>query len=443
LLVPACCWFLCAVSFVARRSNFTETFKLELNKMNKLPLLAATLVAGGVVTSANAAFTVVRITGSTAYRANVNNLLNTAGKVFDNAPTLLGPAFSAGASQLVFSNTISGANVIIKTSFTGSEAGIASLVDVAVPNNVSGQPNANLPGTPQPSFLANDGSAGPDVSSPDISMADTGQSVSLTQDNRVHDVGIVGVVQFTWVKAKNNSQANWAHLVNVTLPQLNVLLGGKQDLSFVTGTSADFGTPLVVVGRNKGSGTRVNTLVDTLYGVGKAVNQYAVSPTYNNGVLVTAVSSTPINDTAIVSIGNDGFDSGKGVAQTMLMTAGGGALTTIPIGYLGLGDANSVQALVADGTANAAAPAGGQYLTLNGVLYSDQAINNGAYDFWGHEHVLTGPFTSTTGTTVANSIKANLPATALGGSSGLAYALNVTLFADRPGGGDQGFVTPL
>jgi hypothetical protein len=411
--------------------------------MNKLPLFTAALAAAGFVSSTQAQ-TVVRLTGSTAYRANVNAALHAGTGIFDAAPSNLGPAYSAGANQLVFSGNISGNPVLVKTSFTGSEAGIASLVNVAVPNNVSGQPQANLPGTPQPSFLANDGSAGPDVSSPDVSMADTSQAVSLTQDSRVHDVGIVGVVQFVWMKGKNNGQANWAHMSNITIPQMNVLLsGGKQDLSFFTGNGSDFGSPIVAVGRNKGSGTRVNTLVESLYGVGKAVQQYAVSPTYSAGVLVTAVSTTPINDAAVVNIGNDGFDSGKGVAQTLLMTAGGGALTTIPIGYLGLSDANSVQTLVNDGTANATAPSAGQYLTVNGVLYSDAAINNGSYDHWGHEHVLTGPFTSATGTTIASRLKTVLPASAAGGSTGLPYSLNVTLFADRPAGGDTGFVTPL
>jgi hypothetical protein len=411
--------------------------------MNKLPLLTAALIAAGLVSSATAQ-TVVRLTGSTAYRANVNAALHAGTGIFDAAPSNLGPAYSAGANQLVFSGNISGNPVLVKTSFTGSEAGIASLVNVSVPNNVSGQPQANLPGTPQPSFLANDGSAGPDVSSPDISMADTSQAVSLTQDSRVHDVGIIGVVQFVWMKGKNNGQANWAHLSNITIPQMNVLLsGGKQDLSFFTGNGGDFGTPVVAFGRNKGSGTRVNTLIQALYGVGKAVQQYAVSPTYNSGVLVTAASSTPINDGAIVNIGNDGYDSGKGVAQTLLMTGGGGTLTTIPIGYLGLGDAITVQPLLNDGSANAAAPANGQYLTVNGVLYSDQAINNGSYDHWGHEHVLTGPFTSATGATFASRLKSALPTFAAGGSSGLPYNLNVTMFADRPAGGDTGFVTPL
>ena len=417
--------------------------------MNKYSLITAGLVAAGVASSASAQ-TVVRITGSTAYRANVNAVLLAGTGIFDHAPTVIGAAYSAGASQLVFSNTISGSPVLIKTSFTGSEAGIASLVNVAVPNNVSGQPNANLPGTPKPTFLDNTGTTANDVSSPDIAMADTSQAVSLTQAPGIADKGIVGVVQFVWMKGKNNGQANWAHLSNVTIPQLNVLLAaGQQDLSFITGATADVGTPVAVFGRNKGSGTRVNTLIEALYGVGKAVKQYAVSPTYTAGVLNRPPATTPINDAAITLISNDGYDSGGGVANTMLMTAGGGTLTTIPIGYLGLNDANSVQALVGTGTGTAA-PTGGQYLTLNGVNYSDQAISNGAYDFWGHEHILTGPFTSATGQTVASALVSKVAASAAGGTSGYPYIpyngsnpTTATMFADRPAGGDSGFVSPL
>jgi hypothetical protein len=414
--------------------------------MNKLPLITAALVAAGLVSSASAQ-TVVRITGSTAFRANINRALKAGTGIFDAAPTVVGTTYADGASKLVFSGTISTAPVIIKTSFTGSEAGIAALANVAVPNNVPGQPAANLPGTPKPTFLDTvTGLTANDVSSPDISMADTSQVVSLTQGGGVVDKGIVGVVQFVWMKAKNNGQPGWSKLSNVNIPQLNVLLGsGAQDISFLTGNLADAGNLVAVVGRNKGSGTRVNTMIQALYGVGKSVIQYAVNPTYTSGVLVNASAATPINDSAIKAIANDGFDSGSGVANTLNMTAGGGALTTIPIGYLGLNDAIGVQALNADGVS---APSGGsqQYLTVNGVAYSDNAISVGAYDHWGHEHVLTGSFTSATGQTVATALVAQIPVQTTGGIFGIKYitsGANQTMFADRPAGGDTGFVSQL
>ncbi len=235
--------------------------------MKNLSLITAGLIAVGLVSSASAQ-SVVRITGSTAFRANVNKALKAGTGVFTAAPTVTGTAYADGASQLVFTGNdiTSGSPLVIKTSFTGSEAGIAALADVGVPNNVGGiQPPANLPGTPQPTFLDTaTGLTANDVSSPDIALADTSQAVSLTQGHGVVDKGIVGVIQFVWMKAKNNGQPNWSHLSNVTIPELNVLLpDGAQDLSFFTGNPADFGSPIIAIGRNKGSGTRVNTLIET------------------------------------------------------------------------------------------------------------------------------------------------------------------------------------
>ncbi len=412
--------------------------------MKNLSLITASLLAVGLISTARGQ-TVVYLTGSSSFRANANRALHAGTGIFDAAPTVVGTAYTDGANQLVFSGAISGNPVVVKTSFTGSEAGIAALADVAVPNNVQGQPAANLPGTPQPTFLDTaTGLTANDVHSPDISMADTSQAVSLTQGHGVVDQGIVGVIQFVWMKGKNNGQANWAHLSNITIEGINVLLAaGKQDLSFFTGNPNDFGTPVVAVGRNKGSGTRVNALLQSLYGVSKSVIQYAVSPTYTAGVLDKASAATPINDAAIVSIANNGFDAGSSVANTLNMTVGGGALTTIPIAYLGLNDAINVQTLATGGVS---APVGGQYLSVGGVLYSDAAIENGSYDYWGHEHVLTGSSTSATGAKVAAALVTQIPAQTTGGVFGIPYTTsgpNQVMFVDRPAGSDTGFVTPL
>ena len=410
--------------------------------MKTYSLIAAALAAVGLVSSANGQ-AVVRITGSTAFRAQVNRVLHAGTGIFDNTPTVIGTPYSDGASQLVFSNTIASSPTVIKVSWTGSEAGIAALANVSIINPSASNNAAILPGTPEPTWL--DTATGltlNDVNHPDIAMADTSQAVSLTQGGGVVDKGTVGVVQFCWMKGKSNGQPGWTNLSNITLPQVNILLSqGIQALTFFDGNINDANTSVVAVGRNKGSGTRVNELISATYGVTKNVIQYAVSPTYaQNGTLNTASSSTPINDAAIVNIGNDGFDSGKGVAQTLLMTAGGGTLTTIPVGFLGLNDCASVQPLNSDGVS---APSGGsqQYLTVNGVPYSDANISVGTYDAWGHEHLLTGSFTSTIGATVAGKLVTQIPAQATGGIFGIQYNIGVTMFADRPGGGDTGFVS--
>src|SRR5579863_2819669 len=141
--------------------------------MKNLSLITLGLVAAGLVSSASAQTATVYITGSTAYRANVNKALKAGGSPFSGASVNIGAAYADGASQLVFSNNIGSTPILIKTDFTGSEAGIASLAGVAVPDNVPGQPNANLPGTPTPTFLSDAGTAtgaGSGTHAPDIAM---------------------------------------------------------------------------------------------------------------------------------------------------------------------------------------------------------------------------------------------------------------------------------
>jgi hypothetical protein len=428
--------------------------------MKNLSLITAGLLAAGLISAEAASTVTVRITGSTAFRNNANAALNAnSGGIWTAAPTTIGTAFGAGANQLVFTGTAndgSGNTLIIKTSWTGSEAGIAALTDTAI-SNPSAAGAANLPGTPKPFYLDTATglvTSGDTTSETDIAMADTGLSVSLTGGLGAVDQGIVGIVQFTWMKSKNNSQNGWADLKNITIPVAHVLLASAaQDLSFVTGNPNDFFTPtptlVGVVGRNKGSGTRVNTLIEDLYGVTVGVNQYAMSPTYdNNNILVvpsaTGGSATAWTDAGWTAIHNDGFDSGKGVQQTLLMTGTG---HNIAVGYIGMSDANGVQALISDHSfPNTAADTttGTQYLSLNGNYYSDLGIQNGSYDFWGHEHILTGPHTQGIASTlVLPKLKAALIAACAGGTTGFPYTTGSTIFVDRPGGGDTGFVSPL
>jgi hypothetical protein len=424
--------------------------------MKKISLITVGLVAVGLVSTASATETLY-ITGSTAFRANVNNsLLNdgTALGLGSATSTVIGTAYSSGGSSLVFSNTLSGNPILIKTAFTGSEAGIASLLDRAILDPTPGFPSAPLPNTPLPTFLGDDGtSTGPNNGThlPDIALADTSQSVSLSKTPTLNIVGgtTLGIVQFAWLKGANNGQANYAHLSNVTLPQLNVLLGtGSLDLSFFTGTSSDFGTTIWLTGRNYGSGTRVNALIDTLYGYGNSVVQYAANPTYAaNGVLNKAATVNNLAENQIKPIGNDGYDSGGGVAGVLGST---GTFTSLPVGYIGLADATSIAGVALGGgvitgtyaggfSGGFTAPVGGQFLTVNGVAYSDQAIINGAYDYYGHEHIFTSSSSQADGVTLAGKLFTDLQNSLTGGVQGIPLG---DLYSDRAGGADTGFDTP-
>ena len=66
-----------------------------------------------------------------------------------------------------------------------------------------------------------------------------------------------------------------------------VALGSTVNANFLTGNAADVGTPVAMFGRNAGSGTRVNTLLDTFFGVGNGVTQFALNSTYTTAGVLT------------------------------------------------------------------------------------------------------------------------------------------------------------
>src|SRR5579871_1908248 len=163
--------------------------------MKNMRLLTAGLLALGLVSTAGATETLY-VTGSTAFRGNINNALHSDGIAlgFDNATSTVFPSggFSSTASSLVFSNKIGGNPILIKTAFTGSEAGIASLLNVPIIDPTPANANAPLPNTPLPTFLGDDGTgAGPNAGThlPDIGLADTSQAVSLTKTPALNVVG--------------------------------------------------------------------------------------------------------------------------------------------------------------------------------------------------------------------------------------------------------------
>jgi hypothetical protein len=155
--------------------------------------------------------------------------------------------------------------------------------------------------------------------------------------------------------------------------------GAFQIASFFTGNVADQ-DDVYVVGRNKGSGTRVNTMLDTLHGVGNTVDQWVPKDTtYSAGALTFGAVQALSAAGGLVDVGNDGYDSGSGVAKTLgddLHGATDAYGPILTIGYLGLSDFNGT-----------ALPDGAVALTLNGVAENDGNIQNGTYSFWGHEHL--------------------------------------------------------
>jgi hypothetical protein len=275
-------------------------------------------------------------------------------------------------------------------SWTGSEAGIAAISGQTLTQNVNGGTYA-LPGVP-PSFLTQASSwqtsatLGTGVN-PDVRMADTSQAVSLTPTSvyAAKDYGVMGIIPFTWMKGYNSSpDSSWTDLSNVTIPQLFYALGGKQLASFFTGKPADTDST-IVVGRNEGSGTRVNTILNLNYGIANTVDQYAINSSYpgstpgvltQNGIVTAANFGTPLE------VGNDGFDGGSGVQKCLNCDSAGSGY--VVIGYLGLSD--GLNANVNANGKNSNQPA--TFLSLDGVFENNGTVESGQYSFWGHEHLL-------------------------------------------------------
>lgn len=375
--------------------------------MKKVTLLTASLIALGLVSSASASGSfgwtnIVYVTGSTAFRGNVFSAVTAPNAVFQAGTIVLSPAGATGSTSqynvtgLPVAGSALGTNqTMISFDFTGSEAGIYSLYNkttgyqYAVPLTAYGPAfTATLPGTPLPTFI-DPGDTGTSTQVPDLAFADTSFAVSLSSSFPTAPVeyGTVGAVTFTWMKGANSTpDSSWNDLTNVTTVSLPYELAKAQKASFYTSQVADT-DPVYLVGRNLGSGTRVNTLCELNQPFTLTVKQYVVNnaASYVGGVLTFGANVT-INSTStgnnltlnhLVSVGNDGFDAGSGVAKTLGCNIGGTALVTL--GYVGMSDAATAAGL------------GAKYLQLDGNLESNTSVIEGDYAFWGHEHLYGAP----------------------------------------------------
>ena len=415
-------------------------------KFNKLK---SALMAMGILTLASAAQaqTMIYVTGSTAARAAFYAACTTTSSgIFTNASPgtniLYDPAGGGNAdSKIMYLGQMSGIGpVILNCSFTGSEAGIASvagqnLTQTLYPPGstvqVGGDPNAanagtaySLPGTPNPSFYVAAGSTTTGTHVADLTMADTSQTVSQTPISVAHltDYGVLGVIPFTWMKGYSSAPcAAWSNIVNVTTAAANqnLIVGDLYNACNYSGISTDTNFGVAIVGRNLGSGTRANCLLNMQVGINTPIQQYAwganasLYPPSAPGTLTFNTNNSSGQAYAsgqnLTSVYNDGFDGGGGVQSSLNVDQAGAnnTLGVVVIGYLGISDAK--HATNNDNTGPAGYSGKAVYLAYNGVYEGDQNVINGSYTFWGEEHLL-GPVSPTTtqaaaGTAVSTGFK--------------------------------------
>jgi hypothetical protein len=372
-------------------------------------------------------------------RSTLFTAATTAGVIFDSghAGSIVSgaPNNTNTSTYIVFEGPINGTIVDIDVFWTGAEAGVADVAGKVIQqtlNNTPFAPNGvgtyNVPGIPAKFLNPNNGwtttntlatiTGAPSVA--DLALDDTSQAVSLTSPSQYHlvDYGAIAVVPFSWLKGyEKTPDPAWNDVVNVTTAELNVLYARPQAASFVTGNSADSGDFIALTGRNLSSGTRVNALLTSQYGVTTPVDQYAYQPLYATAGTLTA-GTNYLNAGSLTEIYNDGFNS-SGVAAAQLNFDGTGS-SVVLVEPLAVPDAAAAYAPVSGGPAT--------YLSYNGVYESDSAVELGNYPFWGQEHIFgtVGQLSTSEPGQVAIAIST-------GGGSGHAEGLPAYLLATGAG----------
>lgn len=338
-------------------------------------LYVAALAAAA--TASVQAQTVIDITGSSAGRSAVHNGITSL--LTGTTTAWNGGSSVSGATRAVYKGNFQGTDVIIRTYYSGSAAGIRDVANAPQLNNqylktdvaTSGGTGTVIDANALPGALA---PASSETVS-EIGFSDVFQSSTEFTANPLDDESQVGIIPFKFFK---NDGAN-AALTNITPGQFRALyrFEGELPLSVFTGNAAHASTTVFAMGRNDESGTRITALAETGAGIFNGVQQYQANVA--NGVI-----------SSLTFVGNGGYNSGSLVATALGGTYTGGTI----VSYLGSSDwTNAV-----DG--------GAVELTFNGVAYSPEAVRNGSYSFWGYLHQSRRPMSDPTTLNFYNSLKA-------------------------------------
>ncbi len=231
-----------------------------------------------------------------------------------------------------------------------------------------------------------------------VTFADQSQDVSAYNSATTARVKVAKLPQGTPLAA-----LNFAFFANTNFPASNItsqvakalLEKGNLPLSFFTGNPADTNAGVWITGRDIDSGTRAVTLLETGYGINKAVKQYVAN---SNNALVLAPATTLLG--TVVAEGNGGYASGstlRSVVTNPAVTFPANSYTTnYLIGYAGTPDVISARAkaLSFNGVqpycpSSDVSTAQGFSTTLNGVA-------NGSYSFWSIAYLYSNPTKVTT-----------------------------------------------
>lgn|GEM_PF-1198888 len=405
------------------------------------------LASAAILTCATAvqAQTVVRITGSTAFRSAMNNGIK---NIFDAGVTIghTGSSFT-GSSQVIYKGTIGGNPVIVKTSMGGSVGGIYTTSEgVAINYQPDTATDSLTPGTTTGSLAS-----GAASELPDATMSDTFQASTLFNTN-VLQGGPVGIIPFQWIVSRGLS--SFSLTVATTSGSNTATIAGNTSTGIIAGASlkGNAGIPngtivgtVTVVGPDtqitlvaSQSGAAVNAtatasaatdianaapidnitpqLAQVLYQAGQVSLATFTGNPADNTQLVFGLGRDPDSGTRLTAFAESGIGTNSVVKQ-WLPTASGGAITSHVLhpggtffgsvvyatGDNGYSSGGTLSAIAGNTTsainghyigyagtsdATTAVNAGAKALKWNGTPYSLQAVQQGLYTFWGYEHLL-------------------------------------------------------
>lgn len=317
---------------------------------NTLLLAAASFAAASAVN----AQTVIDVTGSTAGRSAVHNAIRT---VLSNETFVYNGSSFNGASKVLFKGDISGTPVIVRTSWSGSAAGVRDVAqnnssvwfaNTSIDTNSLNNTNVNLANN-----TANTVQDTAEIAYSDVFQSSTIYGTPTLTDDKA------GIIPFKFYASADAP----ASVSNITSLQARTLFGaGYIPLAFFSGNNSDQATYIYATGRDPESGTRITGMAEIGYGVFGAVQHY--QPT----VLSGAVTNVTLWPAGTYAEGNGGYTSGSGVKP--VLEANGFANGFGLISFTGSSDWSAIA----------------KELTYNGVAYSADNVKEGKYTFWGYLH---------------------------------------------------------
>lgn len=365
-------------------------------KVNKI---IAAGVLSAVIGSSAFAQTVINLTGATAFRAASHAAIRAT--LDDTQFAWVGNQELSGADRAIFKGTINGEEYIIRTSWSGSGAGVAALLD---------QSNVEVLALNTPVSAAGGVVASPSFEQgvAKFAFSDVAQSATSRPTPSLQATP-VGVVPFMFVASKS---AVGTGFTNVTSQQFEAMYSiGFVPLSMFTGNASDERI-VAPTGRASSSGTRITVLAETGFGINSNVSQWQVGGTG----LITADDMEEFGPGA-------GYSSNSFIRTLVQRESGEGE--PLVFGYLTVSDA-----LAATANGNA------QALSYNGVEYSVENVTSGKYTLWGYQQFfnvqgLSAPEVTFKDTLISN-IAGNL------GNAGISIPeMKVTRF-----GGEGGVILP-